>query len=200
MNSVSPQHQGGEMNLEERALGYLALRGEVQVRDLYDGLQIWEPRPSKKEVTDLVWRLAAEGKVELVQVGAASVSLGRYLLMWELNLSFYIPLVVSFGAILAVYVFPATFPFIIFRWAVGLLFVLFLPGYVAVEALFGLAELDLFDLIALSVGLSVTLAMFVGLLINYTPWGITLTPIVIALTTLTVLLDIVALVRRHLSR
>jgi len=197
MNSVSPQPQGGEMNLDKRTLAYLALRGEIRVRDLYEALQIGAPRPTEKEVTDLVWRLTAEGKVELAQVGPTSASLGRYLLMWEWNLSFYIPLVVSFAAILAVYVFPASFPFIIFRWMAGLLFVLFVPGYVAVQALFGFAKLDLFEQIPLSVGLSLTLAMFVGLLINYTPWGITLTPIVIALTTLTILLDIVAILRRY---
>jgi hypothetical protein len=197
MTSVSSQPHGGEMNLDERTLSYLALHGEVRVRDLYEGLQVWEPRITEKEVTDLVWRLAAEGKVDLTQVRPTSISLGRFLRMWELNLFLYISLVVSFAAILAVYLFPPDFPFIIFRWVFGLLFVLFVPGYVAVEALFGYAEFDLFELIALSVGLSVTLTMFVGLLINYTPWGITLTPIIIALTTLTILLDIVALLRRY---
>jgi uncharacterized membrane protein len=38
--------------------------------------------------------------------------------------------------------------------------------------------------------------MFVGLLVNIR-WGIALTPFVIALATLTILLDIVALLRRY---
>jgi len=187
------------MNLDRRTLLYLALHGEVPVRDLCEALQTEVPSPSvtEKEVTDAVWRLAAKGEVELAQIRPTSVSFSRYLRMWELNLFFYFSLVVCFAAILAVYVFPSSFPFILFRWMVGLLFVLFVPGYVAVEALFEFAELDLFELIALSVGLSLTLAMFVGLLINYTPWGITLTPILIALTTLTILLDVVALLRRY---
>jgi hypothetical protein len=197
MNNVSSQHHGGEINLDERTLAYLAQRGEVQVRDLYEALQIGAPKTTEKEVTDLVWRLAAEGKVDLAQVRPTSTSLVGFLRMWELNLFFYISVVFSLAAVLAVYLFPSNFPFIIFRWIVGLLFVLFVPGYAAVEALFGFAELDLFELIALSVGFSVTLTMFVGLLINYTPWGITLTPIVIALTALTILLDIVALLRRY---
>jgi len=197
MNSVSSQHHGGEMSLDELTLAYLAQREEVRVRDLYEALRIGAPRTTEKEVADSVWRLAAAGKVELAKVRPTSVSLGRYLRMWELNLFFYVSLVISLAAILAVYVLPSNFPFVILRWMVGLLFVLFVPGYVAVEALFGFAELDVSELIALSVGLSVTLAMFVGLLINYTPWGINLTVIVIALTTLTILLDTVALLRRY---
>jgi uncharacterized membrane protein len=185
------------MNLEARTLAYLADRREVRVRDLYEALQIWAARITEKEVTDLVWRLADEGKLDLTQVMPTSASLGRYLRMWELNLFLYTSLVFSLAALAAVYVFPSTFPFIILRWIVGLLFVLFVPGYAAVEALFVFAELDLFELIALSFGFSVALTMFVGLLVNIR-WGIALTPFVIALTTLTILLDIVALLRRYI--
>ena len=37
----------------------------------------------------------------------------------------------------------------------------------------------------------------VGLLLNYTPWGIRLTPIVISLTVLTVGLAVIALARQY---
>jgi uncharacterized membrane protein len=75
--------------------------------------------------------------------------------------------------------------------------VLFIPGYVTVEALFPKSrELDGIERSALSVGLSLVLVMLVGLLLNFTPWGIRLIPIVISLTILTLGLALVALGRR----
>jgi hypothetical protein len=185
------------MTLDERALDYLLRHGEIEVRDLYEALQVGAPQLTEKDATDLVWRLAGEGKVELAQVRPSSVSLGGFLRMWELNLFFYISLLASLATICVVYLLPSSSPFVILRWVLGLLFVLFVPGYVAVEGLLGFVELDLFERVALSVGLSLTLAMFDGLLLNYTPWGITLTPIMISLTVLTVVLDVVALLRRY---
>lgn len=186
-----------ELNLDEKALDYLGKHGETQVRDLYEVLLTQDPQLTEKDATDLVWRLAGEGKVDLIQVRPPSVSLAEFLRMWELNLYFYLSLIISFATVIVVFAMPPAFPFIMFRWVLGLLFVLFVPGYVAVESLFGFAEFDVFERVALSVGLSITLAMFVGLLVNYTPWRITLTPIVVSLTVLTVILDIAALLRRY---
>ena len=84
------------------------------------------------------------------------------------------------------------------RWVLGSLFVLFIPGYVTVEALFPKGrELDTIERFALSVGLSLALVPLVGLLLNYTPWGIRLNPIVLSLTLLTVGLAMVALAREY---
>jgi uncharacterized membrane protein len=117
--------------------------------------------------------------------------------MWEMNVYFYVSLAISFGAILAIYTIPAEFPFVLIRWVLGSVFVLFIPGYVAVQALFDSPELDFIARIALSIGLSAALTMFVGFLLNYTLWGITLTPILISLIAVTVLLDIIAVLRRY---
>jgi len=76
-------------------------------------------------------------------------------------------------------------------------FVLFIPGYVALEALFPKGqELDGIERLALSVGLSLAMVPLVGLLLNYTPWGIRLDLIMISLTMLTVGLALVAFARR----
>jgi len=65
--------------------------------------------------------------------------------------------------------------------------VLFIPGYVTVEALFPKGrEMDGIERFALSVGLSLALVPLIGLLLNYTPWGIRLTPIVLSLVVFTV--------------
>ena len=65
------------------------------------------------------------------------------------------------------------------RVALGLAFVLFLPGYALVAALFPKdGEIDWIERIALSFGLSIAVVPLLGLLLNYTPWGIRLEPIV----------------------
>ncbi len=79
----------------------------------------------------------------------------------------------------------AILPFIAFsilepiRIGLGLLFVLFLPGYALIAALFPKdKEIDWIERTALSFGLSIAVVPLLGLLLNYTPWGIRLEPIV----------------------
>jgi uncharacterized membrane protein len=49
---------------------------------------------------------------------------------------------------------------------------------------------------ALAIGLSLAIAPLVGLALNYTPWGITLSPIMVVLAVLIEGLGFAALVRR----
>ena len=64
------------------------------------------------------------------------------------------------------------------RIILGLLFVLFLPGYSLIAALFPKKkDLDTIERLALSFGLSIAITPLIGLLLNYTPFGIRLTPI-----------------------
>jgi uncharacterized membrane protein len=66
----------------------------------------------------------------------------------------------------------------ILRIIFGLPFLLFLPGYSLVSALWvKKKELDGLERTALSLGLSIALVAFVGLGLNYTPMGITLNSI-----------------------
>ena len=80
------------------------------------------------------------------------------------------------------------------------MFVLFLPDYACIEALFinplsGRKELDRLERYTLSIGMSLALAP--GLLLNYTPWGIRLEPIVISLSLLTLVCIAVATYRKY---
>lgn len=70
----------------------------------------------------------------------------------------------------------------ILRIVFGLPFLLFLPGYSLVSALWAKnSELDGLERIALSLGLSIALVALAGLGLNYTPWGITLTTVIVGL-------------------
>lgn len=67
------------------------------------------------------------------------------------------------------------------RAVLGVLLVLFIPGFTMVYALFNNDEIDDIERVALSIGLSICIAVFDGLLLNYTPKGLTLDQIVVSL-------------------
>jgi len=81
---------------------------------------------------------------------------------------------------------------------VGLILVLFLPGFVVMQALFpSEKELDGIERFALSVGLSIAITPLIGLILNYTPWGIRLDPIITSLFMFTLSIAVLATYRRY---
>jgi uncharacterized membrane protein len=92
------------------------------------------------------------------------------------------------------------FPIVYARYILGSLFVLFLPGYSLIKALFPTKELDNIERLALSIGMSLALVPIAGLLLNYTPWGIRTTPVTLSLLALTTTLATAALIREHQAK
>ncbi|CAD6490796.1 MAG: hypothetical protein ANIMEMIM_00018 [Candidatus Argoarchaeum ethanivorans] len=83
------------------------------------------------------------------------------------------------------------------RIILGLLLVLFLPGYSLIAALFpGRDDLDGIERIALSFGLSIAVVPLLGLALNYTSFGIRLVPILVVLSAFTISLAVIAYLRR----
>ena len=69
------------------------------------------------------------------------------------------------------------------RIALSVSFILFFPGYTLLSALYPKrSSLGSIERIALSFGLSVAITSIIGLILNYTPGGISLYPIVISIT------------------
>ena len=98
------------------------------------------------------------------------------------------------------------------RVLLGLVFVLFLPGYSFVAALFpeagdppkpdgeGIDEgrgIDWVERLALGFGMSVALVPLIGLALSFTPWGLGFAPIVLSLSGFTVICVGVAAARRR---
>lgn len=136
MKHKKSQSAHSDMSLDEQALGYLERNGATSVQELYDVLSNRDPSLTKAEVTDMVWRLVERVKVDLEDVPPTTRSLGEYLRLWERNLWLYALLTMSLATVLAVYAIPSEFPFVALRWVLGSVFVLFIPGYVTVKALF----------------------------------------------------------------
>lgn len=90
------------------------------------------------------------------------------------------------------------------RYFFGTLLILFLPGYSIVQLLFARQEERndrhgsyLVKLIALSVGLSLVIVPSLALILNYTSLGITLFPLALVLTVITIGCLVGALVRKY---
>ncbi len=105
---------------------------------------------------------------------------------WDLYAAAIYSLVVSVGLLAA----GAGSPF-------GLVLILFVPGYLANSALLPRkGDADALLRLALSVGLSLALAAFAGLVLNFTPWGISFDSMILALLVLSLPLAVVAYQRR----
>ncbi|MGA8849176.1 MAG: DUF1616 domain-containing protein [Dehalococcoidia bacterium] len=92
----------------------------------------------------------------------------------------------------------AFFPTTTARIILGLPFLLFFPGYTFVSALFPKkVSLGGVERVALSFGLSIAIVPLVGLVLNFTRWGIRLDPILISLGVFIIATSGVAYYRRE---
>ena len=83
------------------------------------------------------------------------------------------------------------------RIVLGLPFLIFFPGYTLMAALFPKKE-GVSDIArtALSFGMSLAIVSLIGLILNYTPWGVRLEPVLYSVTAFIVVTSIIAWLRR----
>jgi len=92
----------------------------------------------------------------------------------------------------------AFFPPSTARTILGLPFLLFFPGYTLMAALFPKkGSLGGVERMALSFGLSIAVVPLIGLVLNFSPWGIRLDPILISLAVFIIVTSGVAYYRRE---
>ena len=90
------------------------------------------------------------------------------------------------------------FPSNTLRIILGIPFVLFCPGYTLMAALFTKKEgMGGIERVALSFGLSIAVVSLIGLILNYTPWGIRLEPILYSVASFILIASIIAWLRRR---
>lgn len=84
------------------------------------------------------------------------------------------------------------------RAALALPFILFFPGYTLTTALLpGKQDMGGIERVVLSFGLSIAVVPLLGLILNYTPWGISLYPVLITVLLFTTLMSLISLSRRR---
>jgi len=147
------------------------------------------------EVARALYKLARSRALRLTDPNPpknfADYFLSRY------NMGFTIAVLLVATCLLSVYTSDLTPILAALRIIFSSLFTLFLPGYSLIEALYPRGdELTPLERLALSIGLSLALVPLVGLLLNYTPWGIRLNPTLAMLSTLTLSLLLVSAYRK----
>lgn len=109
---------------------------------------------------------------------------------------YWATIIIATATTVSVFVIPENaFPMVHARYLLGSIFVLFLPGFCLLKALFPRKELDNIERAALSIGTSLAIVPLTSFLLNYTAWGITTPTVIFSLLGLTITFASVALLQ-----
>jgi putative Mn2+ efflux pump MntP len=205
-----------EDELDQQIIHAVETAKPESVQQLIDQVQALSSKP-KQEILSRIMHLEQEEKIHLKPPKTPTPTKFSSYLRSKQAVWYWITLALTLATMLVAFVVPENdFPLVYIRYVLGIIFILWLPGYAFIKALFpqtlpfnralahslGTTEkdLDIIERIALSLGMSIALVPIVGLLLNYTPWGIRLTPIVLSLATLTLAFATAAIAREYQIR
>lgn len=160
------------------------------------------------EISDAILTLQTQGKIKLENQPLPTPPKLTTYMKTEQALWYWATIATATLTAVIVFTVPENlYPLSYVRIVLGAIFILWVPGYTFIRALFPQNEptetnarnLDIIERIALSLGMSIALVPIVGLLLNYTPWGIRLTPIVLSLLALTLIFATVAVMRERVA-
>ena len=200
--------QGSSQVLETAILEITIKQKPETVEQLARQVHEQLPAFSNEQILDAILILQDEKKLRLRRTQPLPSNITDYLKGG--NASWYwITVATTLAAVISVFSIPENvYPIVIIRYLLGAIFILWLPGYTFIKALFPVnlpikttdKNLDIVERIALSLGMSLALVPIVGLLLNYTPWGIRLTPITLSLTASTLIFATAAILRENQGR
>jgi uncharacterized membrane protein len=174
-------------DIDKRLLEIVRESSPKTVRELLE-LAEKELGVSQKELLNHILKLNDEEKLGL---NLADVKYSRSP-TW-----LWIVVALSICAGLALFFIPDnSYPYAYIRNALGMILVIFLPGFSLTMALFPRKQIDTIERLALSIGLSLAMVAITGLVLNYTPWGIRLQPITISLLGLSIALSFVGALKQ----
>jgi len=173
--------------------GVVAVKREVTLEEY---IEKFNKRGLWRSLRELYEKIRS-GELKLLDPNPPK-TLVEYALRLEYSLWFWTIIVLVSLTLIIIYITSILPQLIALRYFLGTLYVLYLPGYVLVEALYP-EERDLKPLerLALSIGLSLAIVPLIGLILNYTPWGIRLGPVLVSLAIYTFGISIVALIRKY---
>jgi uncharacterized membrane protein len=164
--------------------------------------------PETKIIEHII-RLQSQGKITLKPLPTPPPQKLSIYLKTKEAYWYWITLILAATTTITTFTIPENaYPIVYIRYLLGTVFVVWLPGYSFIKALFpteppfktSAKSLDSIERLALSIGMSLALVPIIGLLLNYTPWGIRLTPIVLSLLVLTTIFATVGIIREHKSQ
>ena len=181
-------------SLAESVLRFSEANPGIDVADLVTQVSVNENVRFEKVARSLhsLWE---GGRIQLNDTSPPDGVVGY--LFSHYSVWFWLVCAALISSLASIYLFPAWAPFSYIRIALGFISSLYLPGAALIEVLYPKEEdLEELERFAVSVGVSVAVTPLVGFLLNYTPWGIRLDPIVISITGLTMILGLFAVWRK----
>jgi hypothetical protein len=160
---------------------------------------------SENEIIIVLNQLEAQNKIHFNAKTETSTSFRTYLFSFE-SAWFWTIIALALVTTLLVFAIPQdSYPTAYVRNVLGVIFVLFLPGYAFVKAIFQKKvpikttseSFDAIERFVLSIAMSIALTPMVGLILYYTPIGIGLTPITLSLLAFTTVFATAAMAREY---
>ena len=163
----------------------------------------------EKKIINILNQLENENKIQFsTKQEIVSTSMGNYLFTSRSTWYWTIIAVAILTTIIVFTVPQDSYPLAYVRNVLGVLFVLFLPGYAFIKAFFpaklpiqtSSESLENIERFALSIGLSIALSPMVALILYYSPIGIGLAPITLSLLALTTVFATAAIAREYRAK
>jgi len=152
---------------------------------------------SEEEILNRILILQNEGKITLKKTPISKIStytiLGRAYWYWA-TLIF-----TGITVFLVLQIPENAYPIVYARYFSGSFFVLLLPGYALIRALYPAKRLDNIERIGLSIGMSIALVCLDAFLLNFSPWKITVLSLVLSLSALITVFATIAVAREIIS-
>ena len=152
---------------------------------------------SEKEILKRILSLQIEGKMRLK---TTFFEVSSYTLLSR-TYWYWATLVFTGITVFLVFEVPENaYPVVYFRYFFGSIFVLLMPGYALIRMLYPARKLDNIERIGLSIGMSIALVCLDALLLNFSPWKITVFSLVLSLSLIITILATVAIIYEYQAK
>lgn len=164
---------------------------------------------SEKDIIALLNQLEAEDRIQFRTNHELAITSMRNFLFMSESAWYWTTIAVAIVALITVFAIPTDlYPLAYVRNVLGVIFVLFLPGYAFTKAFFPIKvpiktsseSFDNIERVALSIGLSIALTSLIGLILYFTPLGIGLMSTTLSLLALTIIFATAAVAREYQTK
>lgn len=151
---------------------------------------------SDEEILNRVLTLQSEGKIKLKMVTSTAAKFVDY--KFSSTYWYWLTLIFTGITLFLVLQTPENdYALVYSRYFFGTFFVLLLPGYTLVRALYPRKMIDFVERIGLSISMSIALVCLVAFFLNFSPLGILVLPLVVSISLIITVFATVAVIRER---
>jgi len=158
-----------------------------------------ETNVSGKTILDHILFLQKNGKIKLEVMSSNVTKSVSFIVSGEAKWYWATLLFTAISLFFILQIPENAYPLVYGRYILGSFFVLVVPGYALVRALYLGKEIDNVERLGLSICMSMALSGIVAFFLNFSPWGILFLPLVLTLSMLMMFFATIAIVREVLQ-